>query len=94
MGQAYGMNSGLSYSVGKVWNYTTPGCYGGFFAFFGGGYYVGIDGCFNPYNPTGAWATSLTFSAGGSAYGGWDWYFDPISFNYKEWKFNTIKKEG
>ena len=45
VGQAYGMSSGFSYSVGKVWNYTGPGSYGGFFTFAGGGYYFGVDGC-------------------------------------------------
>ena len=44
VGQAYGISSGFSYSVGKVWNYTKPGYYGGFFAFGGGGYLIGFTG--------------------------------------------------
>jgi hypothetical protein len=32
--------------------------------------------------------------SGGSIYGGWDWYYYPVSFNYKEWRFNEIEKEG
>ena len=90
VGQAFGANSGWSYSVGKVWNYTGPGSYGGFFLFGGLGEYVGIDGCFNPFEPTGAYAVSATFSTSESLYAGWDWYFSPISFNFKEWKFNKI----
>lgn len=51
---------------------------------------MGVDGCFNPLDPTGAYAVSATFSMGTSAYAGWDWYFIPISFNFKEGKFNKI----
>ena len=93
VGQAYGISSGLSYSIGKVWNYSKPGSYSGFFAFGGGGYLIGFDGCFNPFNPSGASATSITFSTSASLYGGWDWYFDPISFNYERWEFNKIQEE-
>ena len=57
------------------------------------GYYIGLDECFNPFNLSGASATAITFSSGGSIYGGWDWYFKPISFNYEEWRFNKIKEE-
>ena len=49
----------------------------------GGGNLIGFDGCFNPFNPSGAFATSITFSTSASLYDGWDWYFDPISFNYE-----------
>ena len=93
IGQDYGISSGFSYSVGKVWNYTKPGSYSGFFAFGGGGYLIGGDGCFNPFIPSGASTTSITFSSSASLYGGWDGYFDPISFNYEKWKFNKIKEE-
>ena len=93
VGQAYGISSGLSYSIGKVWNYSKPGSYSGFFAFGGGGYLIGFDGCFNPLKPSGASATSITFSTSASLYGGWDWYFGPISFNYERWEFNKIQEE-
>ena len=93
IGQAYGISSGFSYSVGKVWNYTKPGSYGGFFAFGGGGYLIGVDACLNPFKPSGASATSITFSSSASLYGGWDWYFDPISFNYERWEFNKKQEE-
>ena len=93
IGQTFGISSGFSYSVGKVWNYTKPGSYGGFFAVGGGGYLIGVDACLDPYNPSGASATSITFSSSASLYGGWDWYFKPISFNYEKWKFNETKEE-
>ena len=93
VGQAYGISSGFSYSVGKVWNYTKPESYGGFFSFGGGGYLIGVDACLNQFNPPGAFATSITFSSSASLYGGWDWYFKSISFNYEKWKFNKIKEE-
>ena len=48
----------------------------------------------NPFNPSGAFATSITFSTSASLYGGWDWYFDPISFNYERWEFNKKTRGG
>ena len=93
IGKTLGIGSGPTYSVGKVWNYDRPGSYAGPFVFAGGGYYIGVDGCFNPFDPTGASATSITFFAGISAYGGGDLYLHPISFNYKKWRFNKIGKE-
>ena len=93
IGQAYGISSDFSYSVGKVWNYSKPGAYGGFFAFGDGGYLIGVDSCLNQFNPPGASATLITFSSSASLYGGLDWYLDPISFNYEKWKFNKIKEE-
>jgi len=93
IGKAYGLSSGFSYSVGKIWNYTEPGSYGGFFTFGGGGYLVWFDACLNQLNPYRASATSITFSSSASLYFGLDWYFDPISFNYERWEFNKIKEE-
>ena len=36
----------------------------------------------------GTAATSITFTSGASAYAGLDYYFEPISFNFKKWRFN------
>ena len=60
----------------------------------GGRYLIGFDGCFNPFNPSGAFATSITFSTSASLYDGWDWYFDPISFNYERWEFYKNTRGG
>ena len=92
LGEYTGIASGFSYSVGKISNYTGPGTYGGFFAFAGGGYYGGIDVCGSPGKPSRASATSITFSNGPSLYVGIDYYYDPISYNYKTGKFNKLEE--
>ena len=83
----------LSYSVGKVWNYTGPGSYKDLFLFGGFGEYMGVDGCFNPLDPSGTSAASITFSTSPDVYAGVDWYIMPISYNYKEGKFNQIERK-
>ena len=58
----------------------------------GGGYLIGFDGCFNPFNPSGAFATSITFSTSASLYDGWDWYFDPISFSKEKYFYDVATR--
>ncbi len=86
-GKSFGIGEGFTYSVGKIHNYAGPGSYGGLFVFAGGGLGVGVDACANPFNLQGPSATSITFSGTGSVYWGIDWYFDPITFNFKEGRF-------
>ena len=76
-----GVGSGLSYSVGVIENYSGPGSYKGPFVDAGGGFFVGVDHCFDPRYPYDETvkATSITFSTGPSGYVGYDWYFDPIT---------------
>ena len=83
-GKSFGVGQGFAYSVGTVYNYTGQGSYGGPFVFGGVGYFVGADLCFNPFDPENSpHAVSMTFSSGGSAYAGFDWYLEPLSFNFK-----------
>ena len=75
---------GFSYSVGLISNYENEGDYAGPFVDFGGGFYGGIDHCYNPRYPydNAVRASSITFGNNIGAYYGYDYYdyWGSISF--------------
>jgi hypothetical protein len=77
-GVSSGLSAGPSYSVGLVKNYEKEGDYAGPFVFAGGGYYWGVDHCFDPRaenHSKSVQATSVTFGWKGSGYIGYDDYY-------------------
>ena len=76
-GTGYGIGGGLTYSVGLIDNYDSPGDYGGHFVNGGINIGVGLEHCFDPTKPynESVKATTVTFSNGFSAYVGYDYYW-------------------
>ena len=76
---------GFSYSVGLISNYENEGDYAGPFVDFGGGFYGGIDHCYDPRYPydNTVRASSITFGNNIGAYYGYDYYdyWGSISFD-------------
>ena len=76
---------GFSYSVGLISNYENEGDYAGPFVDFGGGFYGGIDHCYDPRYPydNTVRASSITFGNNIGAYYGYDYYdyWGSISFS-------------
>ncbi len=65
-GVGLGLSSGLSASLGVVGNYEKPEDYKGPFIGANGGYWLGIDHCWDPRkeHDLATQATSVTFSSG------------------------------
>ena len=76
---------GFSYGVGLISNYENEGDYAGPFVDFGGGFYGGIDHCYDPRYPydNTVRASSITFGNNIGAYYGYDYYdyWGSISFD-------------
>ena len=76
---------GFSYSVGLISNYENEGDYAGPFVDFSGGFYGGIDHCYDPRYPydNTVRASSVTFGNNIGAYYGYDYYdyWGSISFD-------------
>lgn len=76
---------GFSYSVGLISNYENEGDYAGPFVDFGGGFYGGIDHCYDPRYPydNTVRASSISFGNNRGAYYGYDYYdyLGSISFD-------------
>ena len=86
--------TGLSFAVGKVFNYEGPGSYGGPFVSIDAGYYIGGEYCLNPFDPSGPSAASITFSTSPSVSFGVDYFtYNPLSYNYKEGRMNKIERK-
>ena len=79
-GAGVGISSGFSYSVGIVENYDIPSDYSKHFFDINGGYNVGLDHCYNPFDEysIATQATSITFSSGIGFGIGYDYYLQPI----------------
>jgi RHS repeat-associated protein len=87
-------STGLSFTVGKVFNYDGPGSYGGPFVSIDAGYYIGGEYCFNPLDTSGTSAASITFSTSPGVSFGVDYFtYYPLSYNYKKGRFNLIKRK-
>ena len=76
---------GFSYGIGLISNYENEGDYAGPFVDFGGGFYGGIDHCYDPrypYDDT-VRASSIIFGNNKGIYYGYDYYgyWGSISFN-------------
>ena len=79
-GIIYGVKAntfGFSYSPGIILNYENPGDYGGPFKNFGGGWFWGIDHCYDPRtnHSDSVQAYSITFGNNRGVYFGEDEYY-------------------
>ncbi len=79
-GITYGVKAntfGFSYSPGVILNYEKPGDYGGPFKNYGGGWFWGIDHCYDPRtnHSEAVQAYSITFGNNKGVYFGDDKYY-------------------